>query len=125
MSRPDTQTPRPTVPDRGEELRSPRGIHTGGEDPREAGADRRPLTIPGMDLDARKAGLEKFQAGHLGQKPSVDAPPPTEDETVEEEEPSEDIPEEAAEEDTPNGEETGENEQGDNPGEANGVVEEE
>ena len=130
-SRLDTKAPRPGVgaPDRGAELRTPRGVHAGGEDPREATADRRPLTVPGMDLDARKAGLEKFQAGHAGggkgQKPSVEAPPPVEEEAVEEEEPSEDVPEEAVEEDSPGGEETGETEQADNPNETNGVVEEE
>ncbi len=126
-SRPETKAPRPSVgtPDRGAELKTPRGVHTGGEDPRGATADRRPLTIPGMDLDARKAGLEKFQAGHGGQKPSVDVPPPVEDEVVEEEEPSEEVHEEAVEEDTPSGEETGENDQAGNPEGANDVAEEE
>ncbi len=130
-SRPDTKTPRPGIgaPDRGAELRTPRGVHAGGEDPRGATTDRRPLTVPGMDLEARKAGLEKFQAGHAGggkgQEPPVDEPPAAEDESVEEEEPSEDIPEEAVEEDTPSGEETGENEQAVNPEEASGVAEEE
>ena len=120
-SRPPKKPSRPGVgaPDRGAELKTPRGVHTGGEDPRGVTTDRRPLTVPGMDLDARKAGLEKFQAGHPGQKP------PVEEETVEEEEPSEDVPEEPSEEDTPNGEETGETDSAGSAEEAAGVVEEE
>ncbi len=121
--------PRVGAPDRDAELKTPRGVHTGGEDPRGATADRRPLTIPGMDLDARKSGLEGFQDAHGGsgreQEPLVDAPTEPEDEAVEEEEPTEDIHEEAVEEDSPSGEETGENEQAGNPEGANDVPEEE
>ncbi len=126
-SRPPKKPSRPAVgaPDRGAELKTPRGVHTGGEDPRGATTDRRPLTVPGMDLDARKAGLEKFQAGHPGQKTPVDVPPPAEEEAVEEEEPAEEVHEEAAEEDTPDGEETGETDSAANPDETNGVAEEE
>ena len=123
---------RPTRPgalDRAEESKLPRGVPTGGEDPRAPGPVRQPPTIPGMDLDARKAGLEKFQGGHAGggrgPEPSTDVPPPTEEEVVEEEEPSEEVHEEEAEEESSGGEEPVENEQPANPEETNDVPEEE